>query len=53
VIGFSLTSRKEYAAALLARRVAELAPDKVLLAGGPATADRESRDRLFKLFAGR
>jgi len=52
VIGFSLTSRKEYAAALLARRVAELAPDKVLLAGGPATADRESRDRLFKLFGG-
>lgn len=52
VVGFSLASRKEYAAALLAKRVAELAPNKVLLAGGPATADRESRDRIFRLCGG-
>ncbi|MDP8223517.1 MAG: radical SAM protein [Candidatus Lernaella stagnicola] len=52
VIGFSLASRKEIAAAILAREIHRLAPDKLLIAGGPATAVREDRDRLFDLCRG-
>jgi radical SAM superfamily enzyme YgiQ (UPF0313 family)/MoaA/NifB/PqqE/SkfB family radical SAM enzyme len=52
VVGFSLASRKEPAAALLAREVARFAPDKLLVAGGPATATREERERLHTLAGG-
>jgi radical SAM superfamily enzyme YgiQ (UPF0313 family) len=52
VVGFSLASRKEIAAAMLAAEVARLAPDKLLVAGGPGAATREERDRFFDLCGG-
>jgi len=52
VIGFGLASRKELAAALLAKEVARLAPEKLLIAGGPGTATRAERDRFFTLCDG-
>ncbi|NLH49201.1 MAG: radical SAM protein [Myxococcales bacterium] len=52
VIGFSLASRKEQAAAILARETARLAPEKLLIAGGPATADPASRELVARLSGG-
>ena len=52
VIGISLASRKELAAALLVKEIHRLAPEKHLVVGGPATATREERDRFFKLSGG-
>jgi radical SAM superfamily enzyme YgiQ (UPF0313 family) len=52
VVGFSLATLKEAAAAILAREVARLAPNKLLLAGGPGAATPDAHERFFRQCGG-
>ena len=51
VVGFSVASRKEYAIARIVNHLANLAPQKTVIFGGPGVFLREDRDRIHALVA--